>query len=296
MLMWPILNKKLWSVPSIGSIFRSAACGLLLFQQVGISEARDLLVAGNGHSIQVEVLGEGQPIVLIPSLGRGAEDFVDLKNRLVLAGYKVILPQPRGIGESTENTKTDISLSDLADDVHIASSAVTDKPVVVLGHAFGNRVARAFVSRYPEQTKGLILLAAGGASTIQPEIMKALRDCFRLDLPDDQHLEAIRLAFFAKGNDPTVWRGGWYPEVARYQEVAIRNTPLEKWWSAGKASMLVIQAAEDRVAPPENAEKLLKTYPDRVQVKILKHAGHAMLPEQPELISELIINWLREQH
>jgi pimeloyl-ACP methyl ester carboxylesterase len=71
---------------------------------------------------------------------------------------------------------------------------------------------------------------------------------------------------------------------------------LKEWWSAGKAPVLVIQAAEDRVAPPENADKLLKENPDRVQVRVLKHAGHAMLPEQPQLIGEIVINWLREQH
>lgn len=76
-------------------------CGLMLLQTPGLSEARELMVKEDQRSIHVEVLGEGLPVVLIPSLGRGAQDFDDLKMRLVDAGYQVILPQPRGIGQSS---------------------------------------------------------------------------------------------------------------------------------------------------------------------------------------------------
>ncbi|MFK0090041.1 alpha/beta fold hydrolase [Pseudomonas sp. NPDC090755] len=257
--------------------------------------ARELVVSDEQRSIHAEVLGAGPAVVLIPSLGRGAEDFFDLKQRLVDAGFQVILPQPRGIGASTGSTR-DITLYDLAEDVHQVVRSVTDKPVVVLGHAFGNRVARAFGTRYPEQTKGLILLAAGSAPHLPPEITKALRDSFRGDLPEDQHLAAIKLAFFAEGNDPATWRSGWYAQVAQYQEQATRAAPAQEWWAGGEAPLLVIQPVEDRVAPPENAAKLQKEFPQRVQVRMLEKAGHASLPEQPQQIARYVTDWLRQQH
>lgn len=269
-------------------------CGLMLLQAPGLSEARELMVTDDQRSIQAEVLGEGLPVVLIPSLGRGAQDFDDLKGRLVGAGYQVILPQPRGIGQSTGNT-TGLTLQDLAADVHAVSQAVTDKPVVVVGHAYGNRVARTFASEYPQHTRGVILLAAGGSTNIPKEIVKALRDSFRKDLPEAEHLAAVRLAFFADGNDPALWRDGWYPKVALYQEAASKATPLQSWWAGGVAPMLVIQPLEDRVAPPANADKLLKAFPERVQIQMLAHAGHALLPEQPQQIADFIIRWLRER-
>ncbi|WP_170063090.1 alpha/beta fold hydrolase [Halopseudomonas oceani] len=258
-----------------------------------MSEARELMVTDPQRTIQVEVLGEGVPVVLIPSLGRGAQDFDDLKERLTDAGYQVILPLPRGIGQSTGST-TGLTMQDIAADVYAASQAVTDKPVVVVGHAFGNRVARTFASEYPQHTRGVILLAAGGSTNIPSAIVKALRDSFRKDLPEAEHLAAVQLAFFAEGNDPALWRDGWYPEVAMYQEAALKATSLESWWAGGVAPMLIVQPLEDRVAPPENADQLLKAFPERVQVQMLANAGHAVLPEQPQQVAEMIINWLNE--
>ncbi len=293
MRLFPFSMHAIRSV-SPTALAAQVVCGLMLLQVPGLSDARELIVTDKQRSIQAEVLGEGLPVVLIPSLGRGAQDFDDLKVRLVDAGYQVILPQPRGIGQSTGIT-AGLTLQDLAADVYAVSEAVTDSPVVVIGHAFGNRVARTFASNYPEQTRGVILLAAGGSTNISKEVVKALRDSFRTDLPEAEHLEAVRLAFFADGNEPAVWRDGWYPKVAQYQEAATRATPLASWWAGGVAPMLVIQPLEDRVAPPVNADKLLKAFPQRVQVRMLAHAGHAMLPEQPQQIAEYITHWMRER-
>ena len=65
----------------------------------------------------IEIFSEGhEPMVLmIPSLGRGAEDFTDLAKRLSDAGYMAVRIQPRGIGQSRGALKG-ISLHDLAVD------------------------------------------------------------------------------------------------------------------------------------------------------------------------------------
>lgn len=292
MHLFPFSLKAIRSIsPMVFSTHMLCSLMLLTSSQ---SEARALMVADDQRNIQVEVLGEGLPVVLLPSLGRGAQDFDDLKGRLVSAGYQVILPQPRGIGQSTGNT-IGLTLQDLAADVHAVSQTITDKPVVVVGHAYGNRVARTFASEYPEQTRGVILLAAGGSTHIPKEIVKALRDSFRTDLTEAEHLEAVRFAFFADGNEPAVWRGGWYPKVAMYQEAATKATPLQSWWAGGVAPMLVIQPLEDRVAPWANADQLLKAFPERVQIQMLSNAGHALLPEQPQQVADLIIHWLNER-
>jgi len=43
-------------------------------------------------TLQVTIRGKGEPIVFIPSRGRGVQDFDALSNRLAQAGYQVILP------------------------------------------------------------------------------------------------------------------------------------------------------------------------------------------------------------
>ncbi len=40
-------------------------------------------------------------------------------------------------------------------------------------------------------------------------------------------LRHLQTAFFASGNDPSVWLDGWWPEVAVAQSAAVRATDTE---------------------------------------------------------------------
>ena len=93
------------------------------------------------RDVRIEVLsqGGGPPIVLLPSLGRGAEDFDRIAERLAEAGYRVLRPQPRGIGRS-EGPLTGIDMYDYAADVATVVAHAGNSPAFVVGHAFGNRV------------------------------------------------------------------------------------------------------------------------------------------------------------
>lgn len=233
----------------------------------------------------------GRCILMVPSLGRGASDFDDLARRLSAQGFRVLRPQPRGIGASAPYAK-DVTLVALADDILDVIAAEAAAPCILLGHAFGNRVVRMASARKPEAVKALILLAAGGKTAIPPDIEAALLQSFDLSLPEDQRMKAVAKAFFAPGNDASVWREGWYRDVAAAQIEATERTKVEAWWSAGAAPILVLQPMQDVLAPPENAEQLRKQEGARVTVVYVDRAGHALLPEQPEAIAGHITQYL----
>lgn len=237
--------------------------------------------------LEVLVRGQGPLVVLIPSLGRGAEDFDDLAGRLATAGYRTAAINPRGIGDSAGPAAR--TLQDYAADVaEVVRFLSPGRPAVLVGHAFGNRVARATAAFAPDMVSGLILLACGGQAPIPPDAAAALRDVFDESLSADAHLTAVRTAFFAPGNDPAVWRDGWYPAVALAQQTALHATPVMSWSGGGTVDIYIVQAEADVIAPPANAEALRATYPDRVAVATLPNAGHAILPEQPERLAELV--------
>src|SRR5262249_43717710 len=75
-----------------------------------------VMVTRNDVRLEVLAQGDGPPIVLLPSLGRGAEDFNDIAASLAGAGYRVLRPQPRGIGAS-RGAWDGVKLEDLAADV-----------------------------------------------------------------------------------------------------------------------------------------------------------------------------------
>ena len=242
--------------------------------------------------LDVTVRGEGPLVVLIPSLGRGASDFDDLATRLAAAGYEAAAIDPRGIGAST-GPMENLTLADYAADVAAVAEKLSPRPAVLIGHAFGNRVARATAADHPEAVSGLILLAAGGQVAPAPDVAKALAEVFDTTVSPAQHRADVQKAFFAPGNDPGVWLDGWHPAAQRAQSAAVRATGADAWQGGGRADVLIVQASDDLVAPPANAEVLARAHPDRVRVVILPHAVHAMLPEQPDEIARIVIAYLR---
>jgi pimeloyl-ACP methyl ester carboxylesterase len=247
----------------------------------------------SGGQVAFEVTGTGPVVLMIPSLGRVASDFDDLSRRLVAAGFTSVRPDPRGIGRST-GPMTNLTLHDLAADAAVAIEALGGKPVVVVGHAFGQRVGRTLAADRPELVRAMAMIAAGGKAPMKPGAQEALLGCFRLDRPDAERLADVKFAFFADGNDASVWLGGWYPEAATVQIAAARATPVDGWWNAGSSTpLLVIQGLQDTVAPPENGRMMKAELGDRVELLDIDGAGHALLPEQPEKIAAAIIAFAR---
>jgi pimeloyl-ACP methyl ester carboxylesterase len=190
---------------------------------------------------------------------------------------------------------TNLSLHDLAADNAAVIESLGSSPVFVIGQAFGQRVGRALTADRPELVKAMIMIPAGGKAPMKPGAEQALRGSFRLDQPVENRIQDVRFAFFARGNDPSVWRDGWYPNVAEAQASAGLATPAEGWWNAGSTTpLLVIQRLEDVVAPPENGHAMKEEMAGRVELLDIDRAGHAMLPEQPEKIAEAIIGFLRK--
>jgi pimeloyl-ACP methyl ester carboxylesterase len=242
--------------------------------------------------IEYQIDGKGPAVLMIASLGRPASDFDELSASLVAAGYSTIRPQPRGIGGST-GPMNGLSLRDLAADAMAA--APHDGPIIVIGHDFGQRVARMVAALYPDRVESVVMLGAGGKVPMRPGAGEALRAVFDPTLPPDKHVDAVRFAFFAPGNDPEVWRDGWYPAVAQMQTAATKGSLVEEWWGAGKARLLVVVGLQDVVAPPENGRLIKDEFGDRVTLQEIDGAGHAMLPERPKQVAAAVLNFLKPQ-
>ena len=257
------------------------------------SAERQATVGAGAATIRVTVRGLGDPIVFIPALGRGADDFDDLSKRLAQAGYQAILPDPRGIGGS-RGPLIDISLHDMAADAAaVIQSLGGGRPATIVGHALGGRVARTLASDYPALVKQVILLAAGGIVPPASDISEAGARVLDPALPQEARLAALQRAFFADRNDARVWTHGWYLDIAPAQRAAMNRTPLADWWPGGVAPILVLQGKDDINAVPENAKRLAAEFPQRVTVVEIPDSGHAMLPEQPERIATVILTYLR---
>lgn len=276
---------------------REMLAGLICLGQTSASAARrhdsvrrfDLPVAGGSLDVMVE--GNGSPVLMIPSFGRGREDFDMLARTMVSHGYTVIRPQPRGVGASL-NQKSDFALQDMGNDAAAVVRAVGLGPAVVVGHAYGQRVARSMATDHPIDVRSLVMLAAGGKVEAALPVRQAVARCFDPALSDAEHMAAVKFAFFAPGNDPSPWRAGWYPAAARLQKSGMASGSETGWWAAGgKCPILLLQGLQDVASVPENARQLRAEFPKRVRLVEIDRMGHAALPEQPRAIASHIIRF-----
>ena len=201
--------------------------------------------------VRIEVLSEGSgaAVVMVPSLGRPAEDFDDLSRRLAQAGYLALRPQPRGIGES-RGPMHGITLHDYARDMAAVIGKHGGGPAVMTGHAFGNFVARTTAADFPELVRAVVLLGATHVWPVPPDIRASINKSHDMSAPEAERIRCMQHAFFAPGNDPRVWLGGWHEDVMHAERDATEATPREEWWHAGKAPVLDVIPERDVMAAP----------------------------------------------
>jgi pimeloyl-ACP methyl ester carboxylesterase len=260
---------------------------------VSTAIARRVIRRGDSD-IEVLAQGSGPRVVLLPSLGRGAEDFDAIASRLAAAGLRAVRPQPRGIGLS-RGVMSGIDLHDLAADVAAVIEDDGAAAAFLVGHAFGNRVARMLATDRPDLVRAVALVAANvGHAPSPPRLREAIRNSANPALPTPQRLAALQFAFFAPGNDASVWLAGWHPDVLAAQRIAGDRTPRDTDYAAGTAPVLYLQPAHDPLAHAEDAAEFQRALGGRVTIVKIANASHAAITEQPDAIADALIDYVRK--
>jgi pimeloyl-ACP methyl ester carboxylesterase len=235
-------------------------------------------------------------IVVLPGAGGGIRDYAELCLELDARGYSTMGINPRTSGASSGPVEG-LTFQDLAIDVIDVIERVGVGPVLLAGHAGGNRIARMAATLRPELFFGIVLVAAGGKVPPDPEAMEAMRGIASDSLSGDELINAVKTAFLAPTSevgDAYLKLGDRSPTFLKAFITAIETTPAEEWWAGGGARMLVIQGKQDRMAPVANGHQLRDQFPDRVHCVDLDDAGHALHLEKPDEVSRLIAEFARK--
>jgi pimeloyl-ACP methyl ester carboxylesterase len=252
-------------------------------------------------------------VVLIPSLGRPGADCDDLASRLNVAGFSTVVLSPviRDVPDASPFGPGDYDIprtiwpvtgkhgqtfEDLADLVAAIVHETVDEPVHLIGHAYGQALARCTLMRHPEMARSLTLLACG-RGVASDELNVSVRACFDSDLAErdrDSHLAHVARAFFAPGNDPAEWADGWLGDVAVLQMEALLHThPTWRTVSFEPTPVLLAQGLQDALAPPEDGRHYAAEHP-RVELVEIDGAGHALLPERPDELAQACLQFLSQ--
>ncbi len=227
-------------------------------------------------------------VLLIASTGRGTEEFGELAERLAQRGYRVLRPEPRGIGQS-HGPMEGVSFHDFAKDFAAVIRNEGDNAILA-GHAYGNWIARTIASDHPELARGVVLVAAG-AKSWPKELSEAITMINDPSSTREQRLAGLKLAFFTEESDPQPWLEGWHQAVTNSQRAARKLTKRDDWWAGGTVPMLDLQGGADPFRPAESRDELKQEFGDRVTVKVIDNASHALPAEKPVETANAIADW-----
>ncbi|MCA0964858.1 alpha/beta fold hydrolase [Salipiger bermudensis] len=271
---------------------RIAAMGLALAMAVPcLAQANvEEKTAMNGETqVGYSVRGEGPLVVMIASTGRSAAEFAPVADRLAERGYRVALPEPRGIGAST-GKMTDVSFHDFGDDFAAVIEQEGGKAIVA-GHAYGQWIAKTVASDHPDMVSGLALIA-GGAKSWPPELSEAITMINDPASSREERMDGLLLAFFTDEQSAEPWLEGWHQDVTVSQRAARKLTDRDDYWAGGTARILDLQAGSDPFRPESSRMEVREELGERVTVEVIEGASHALPAAKPVETADAIADWI----
>lgn len=245
----------------------------------------------------VEGPEDGPLVVLAESLGSDLRMWDAQASALVGVGYRVVLYDHRGHGRSPVPAGP-YTMDELGADALALLDRIGAARVHWVGLSLGGMVGMWLAEQAPERLNRLVLcctsaklgpremwddriatVRAGGTATqAKPAAERWLTQGFRTANPD-----AVALAEDMVAGTPDE---GYLGCCA-----AIRDMDLTVGLPSITAPTLVIAGAQDRATPPDHAERISTAVPG-ARLEVLDPGAHLIAVEQPDRVTDLIIDHL----
>jgi len=165
--------------------------------------------------------------------------------------------------------------------------------IVLGGHSLGGGIVQDFVLQYPERLRAILLIGTGARLRVLPEALEGLRQ-----MAEGKIEPRFEPWAFASGATAEVLSEGereWAktsPRV-RYQDMAACDQfDIMKEAEKIRIPALMVCGREDRLTPVKYSE-YLKGKILGSKMEIVEGAGHAVMLEAPEVLSRVILTFLR---
>src|ERR1700757_5034172 len=193
-----------------------------------------------GATLECTFYGSGTPVVLLANAGCSTGYFDDLARVLAAGGLQTISVNMRGTGES-RGSLDGITVHDLAADVAGVLEPVDCGPAPLVGHAFGNRVARCLAVDRPSLVRSVTLLSAGGLIGPATPLGTSFRNATEVKMNGSDCVTILGARWLSQASDPKVLEQvECWPAVHLAHLATSRNVPLEDWWSGGATPPLLV--------------------------------------------------------
>lgn len=129
-----------------------------------------------GEILHTTVIGSGEPVVLIPGIFGGAYGYRKITGPLVQRGYRCIVIEPLGYGESSYPSGADYSFTAQTERVRQALDSLGVRHALFIASSTGASIALRLAIANPELVRGILSISGGPSeSAATPGMKKAFR-------------------------------------------------------------------------------------------------------------------------
>lgn len=131
----------------------------LIFLGLHVQAEERYITTTDGVKLYVNVKGSGTPCLYIHGgPGSGSYWVEKFFGDFLESRYTMVYLDQRGVGRSSGAQDQDYSLSRMAMDFEAVRKALGYDSWLTLGHSFGGVLQMGYVDKYPESTKGMIMV------------------------------------------------------------------------------------------------------------------------------------------
>jgi pimeloyl-ACP methyl ester carboxylesterase len=205
-----------------------------------------------------------------------------------LAGANTYALDLPGHGQSEGQGRT--SVNAYADFVAAFLETLDLEQVTLVGHSMGGATALDFALRYPEKTAGLVLVGSGARLRVAPAILDGIHQDF------DAAVRLICDYAFAPETSEQLKRASLRqmrqtdPDVLYGDFAACDAFDVMDRLGEIRCPTLAICGTADRLTPPKYSTYLRANIPG-AQLILIEGAGHMVMLEQPEAVSQAIADF-----
>jgi pimeloyl-ACP methyl ester carboxylesterase len=255
----------------------------------------------NEHNIHFDDFGEGAAVVLIHGFPLSRMMWKSQVEPLVDAGFRVILPDLRGFGDSEGGGST-VQMDDYADDIIQLLDYLGIDQAVVGGMSMGGYVLLNLLDRFPNRIVGAMFLVTRAAADDEAgtqkrnDLIDAVQSGQEMVVPDT--FENVLFADTTPETKPELvadvrkWMKAVKPAGMVGGLVAMREREdYADRLGQFRLPTLVIGADQDKAIPLEHYEVLVEGLPD-VEGTVIVGAGHMVNLEKPEAFNRALLRFL----
>lgn len=251
--------------------------------------------------VNYKIAGSGPAILVLHGWGSSSESWLKIQEFLAKRGYFVVCPDLPGFGKSeTPPRPWEVGdyvkwLNNFIEEVKKFSSQSIE-PFFLLGHSFGGRIAIRLAADYPEKLKKLILCDTAGIKTkpnIKTKIIlftASLGDILFSLKPLIRFKDIARNFFYMFLSNRDYIKAN---TIMRETIKKVLEEDLSPELPKIKTKTLIIWGEKDRIVPVKYAY-IFKEKIRESKLEILPKIGHSPYLENPKLLSEKILSFLKE--